>query len=621
MALQVWLPLNGDLKNKGCTDVTVTNNGATVDNNGKIGKCYKFNGSSNYITVNNQLLDSVKFSVCAWCKFNNVQNHTIVTCRSNIGYGIALFALGNGTFRFDTNDTNGQFVVGTWSTNKWFHIVITYDGFTKRVYVDGKQIGSKSSTLTSIQYLNNGWCIGASQSDSSIGGQSNFTNGYLNDVRIYDHCLSPKEVKEISQGLILHYKLDHLFTKNLIDFGLISDNYTIINFLNRTPGIIENNVYHVDGYQSETYIDTSFGILSKSFIILKPDSDYYLSFYCKSRSQGGLFFGTTGQAYTGLRDSSNNIYRPSTSFTLGTEYSGYVVLKIHTGSDTQYRIYLGFDGPNIWGIGSFMEFSQIVLSEVEPDFNACIENVVTDCSGYGNNGTYTNESDPILDSDTPRYNNCIKFDTTSKYVQTTNLPAIGDIYSISWWMYQPGGGVSKMPWGYSNGNHLNFYDRYCNTGDSSSNPYYIPGTTSTITSPPGNMWHHMVQVGDGSTVKLYMDGVLYGQAKTFKGITGTTLILNGWHTDTNYKLANAKLSDFRIYATALSAEDVRQLYQVGASIDNIGNVHSYEIDETSTTKTKLSKTGIFETEELIEGNDKAIIEKDVDMNINEFIET
>lgn len=32
--------------------------------------------------------------------------------------------------------------------------------------------------------------------------------GSLNDFRIYDHCLSPFEIKEIAQGLILHYKLD-----------------------------------------------------------------------------------------------------------------------------------------------------------------------------------------------------------------------------------------------------------------------------------------------------------------------------------------------------------------------------------------------------------------------------
>ena len=36
MALQVWLPLNGDLKNKGVADITITNNGATVNSNGKI---------------------------------------------------------------------------------------------------------------------------------------------------------------------------------------------------------------------------------------------------------------------------------------------------------------------------------------------------------------------------------------------------------------------------------------------------------------------------------------------------------------------------------------------------------------------------------------------------------
>ena len=46
MALRVWLPLNGTLENKGVSNVTVTNNGATVDSAGKIGSCYYFNGSA-----------------------------------------------------------------------------------------------------------------------------------------------------------------------------------------------------------------------------------------------------------------------------------------------------------------------------------------------------------------------------------------------------------------------------------------------------------------------------------------------------------------------------------------------------------------------------------------------
>lgn len=147
--------------------------------------------------------------------------------------------------------------------------------------------------------------------------------------------------------MVVHYPLNRLLIKNLINFDLTADNYTINNYSNRTPGTIANGIYHADGYQSETYADTSFGILSKNYVTLKADTDYYLSFYCKSKSAANLYFGTYGQAYTGLRDDGNNYFRSTQNVNIGTEYAGYVVLKVHTGTPTQYRINLGFDGPNI----------------------------------------------------------------------------------------------------------------------------------------------------------------------------------------------------------------------------------------------------------------------------------
>jgi len=63
--------------------------------------------------------------------------------------------------------------------NEWHHYVIT-------------GVNLSSWTKFYINKYGSGW---------------NFA-GSINDVRIYNHCLSPKEVKEISKGLILHYKLD-----------------------------------------------------------------------------------------------------------------------------------------------------------------------------------------------------------------------------------------------------------------------------------------------------------------------------------------------------------------------------------------------------------------------------
>jgi hypothetical protein len=89
----------------------------------------------------------------------------------------------------------------------WHHVCCTISDTTITTYLDGAQVAT--NTLTGL-----GVAVTELNSNNFIEigcdhpGGNEFLTGYVNDYRIYDHCLSAKEVKEISQGLVLHYKLD-----------------------------------------------------------------------------------------------------------------------------------------------------------------------------------------------------------------------------------------------------------------------------------------------------------------------------------------------------------------------------------------------------------------------------
>jgi len=180
---------------------------------------------------------------------------------------------------------------------------------------------------------------------------------------------------------------------------------------------------------------------------------------------------------------------------------------------------------------------------------------IYDSSGYNNNGTIIGSpSFPIID--TARYNYTIHFTAKNQKIKIENLTTTGfnDSYSFAWW--EKINSVDLMHWGFANGIRLNgmYTGRLWNTGDGNNNPLYIPGTTTRVTAPSINVWHHWVMTGDGTKCKVYQDGELWAEAKTYKRISGTTIYLNGWAEDTIYSSDNASMSDFRIYATALTEE-------------------------------------------------------------------
>jgi len=132
------------------------------------------------------------------------------------------------------------------------------------------------------------------------------------------------------------------------------------------------------------------------------------------------------------------------------------------------------------------------------------------------------------------------------------------------WIYQIGDGTGgcRGLWLTTNGSKPHF--AYSGSG----------AFTSNVVVNDGN-WHHICFTVNGATSKCYVDGVDYGGSTSTKtdvaGANNIILVFNG----------SDVLSDFRLYATTLSTDDIKQLYNTVAKVDNLYNLHTFELNEQS----------------------------------------
>ena len=91
-----------------------------------------------------------------------------------------------------------------------------------------------------------------------------------------------------------------------------------------------------------------------------------------------------------------------------------------------------------------------------------------------------------------------------------------------------------------------------------------------------NEWHHYCITYDGQVGRMYKDGVQVAtnQFSIARELCSCVGVVVGYsYAGGVYRRNDAYYSDFRVYATALSADDVLSLYQNSAYIDSNGNVY------------------------------------------------
>ena len=582
MGLQVWLPLQGNLENKGLSKITLTTSGTPTIENGKIGQCYTFNENSYLLSTESFLEGATQYSLCCWFKsdYNGTAWKRIISLGNHTRVQLDIPPTTKQVRFFISKDGTSSVYSGVNSTTlcydgQWHHVCGTFDNGKIKLYIDG--VLERSATGDATTYTATGGQRLAIGAVTTGGGMF---KGSINDVRIYDECLSPMQVKLISQGLVVHYLLNN-------------NGGGLPNLLSGTPTTKAETSYLA--YQ----IPLTQNLEAEKTYTLQL-WDVNISNTGKTEDQLGIgvyWGGANIRLYRWYGDSHTNYL--TITFTVTTEASAH--------ADAVNSFLRFYNSPtNVSSATKYMSIGRWKLEESDtptpwcPNVNDTIynsmgynTNIEYDVSGYCNNGTKYNITDYV--SNSPRYSVGTVFNKTNySYINCGRNWLVRDEITINIWAYME-------DWTTYNYRLISCTESGgWNFEKSSDGIHFAIGTGATSNSyknttnyPLANLtsgWHMFTGSYDGFQNKMYIDGVLAAQnsspytTKTPIYYNSSAPVLIGAEANKTQSPAgyyfNGYMSDVRIYATALSESDLQSLYNNSGFLDSSGNIYATEYTES-----------------------------------------
>ncbi len=167
----------------------ILRNGAGRDAEGVFGQCLRLDGQNDYLQVadalNLRLAEQISLEAWARPLGNNSSSVVLQKGNSN-GYGLGMDRQ-QGWFGFITL-AGGQRVTVNWGsgrpqTNRWYHLVLTYDGQNLKLYVNG--LLSNTQTINGMLLTNSEPLV-----IGSNGGTADFFHGRIDEIVIYSRAIN-----------------------------------------------------------------------------------------------------------------------------------------------------------------------------------------------------------------------------------------------------------------------------------------------------------------------------------------------------------------------------------------------------------------------------------------------
>lgn len=625
MGLLLRYPLNGNI-NDVTGNTTATTIGSVVsDNEGKLNGSYNFSSGRLSIDPENLFLDK-DLTIAFWIKLDSLPS-------SGTRAGITQTIYG-GDFAINLEpDGDIQWYYGTsgiaaspyasfsretkLSIGEWAHIVlwrkigVTTAGEAK-VFMNGEQVGATHDLGYIPVKATNSYplLIGYSYVGISLPGN-------LEDFRIYDEALSTKEIKELAKGKAIHYKFNtdqQTIENEFLDNwdALVTDSTQLATY--GGPGTLQVGATDPFGSTDSSIFRKTgrlrFGEISSDVGTLYYGNTYTFSIYLRhvydENQLGSADFDICDRA--DLRSYSGNI-GDNMSYT----WKRFWVTAEHDNNITYHFIDVGTTtGSPVYEwccpqIEERVRFASdgYTFYPGNPDLNVSKytkgrTGIINDDSGNGNDVTLTYENSPywVGDASDGRKSALFPGVNTKKIILDVDPSIRTDATTFSCWAFQidtsaqHGTGSLSLQHIVSQGRDVAPYGFYIYTssgqivgryGGSSGNKGLASGEYLL------SKWRHIAltyDITEGG--KLYVDGELtdsdvsigeLNYDNSYDAIAVGKMSYANTSTTTYFPF-NGYIDDVRVYSTALNASAIKEIMQQRGSIDNTGNFHTPDFNET-----------------------------------------
>lgn len=464
------------------------------------------------------------------------------------------------------------------STNLWHHLAVTFENNLVKVYFNGNLVSTLSKALNT-----------GNMNPFKLGN----VLGHFDDLKIYDAALSAAQVEELrlynniattQTTFPIEYSFNNTYNNvhgntpfaasggSAISF--VADRNGNTNSAMRVGGLATANFSSPQGNSARTvslWFKRTGGVANSPGLFAYGSSANLKIFGAYFASNGSLVFQAYGtdQTLTGVAVSQNTWHH------LVVSYDGTSVKTYFNGQLTHtfpYNLDTG-DSPfklgNVEGDFDDLKIYDFALSDsqvlqlhnnntlpliiAEYDFDNTYNNVNGNTPFASNSGTSFT---------TDRHGNAnaaININLTGTTATIPNLPLGNSKRAIAFWakanvLYND----YNMTFSYGNSS-----TSQANGGSFTSNRVdyfgYLNNFYATATHT-ANTWYHFVYTYDGTTAKIYRNGVLVGSSGM------------GWNTTSSnnqFRLGigvgneyafNGAIDDLKIYNLDLSATEVSSLY-------------------------------------------------------------